>query len=213
MAKSKRLNLRGILPLVLGLLLLWSCFVLVMLNLQEDTQAGKSADETVHELMLLLPEDRLHPAQQPTSEEDILVVDNRVLPIQTINGRGHVGVLQIPALDLELPVQSPYNYDWLNYAPCLYAGDPYHNNTVICGHNYDSHFGRLKTLTEGDDLYFVTMDGEVFHYRMSVIEILGRYDHEEMLYSPGWDLTLFTCTLGGEYRVTVRFVRVQDLAV
>lgn len=210
MQKSKSVRLRGLIPLILGFLLLWSAFVLTMLNLKEDAQAGRSAEETVRELVLLMPEDSLHPAPVPTTEEDVLVVDNRTLPVQTINGRGHVGLLQIPALSLELPVQSPYVYDWLVYAPCLYAGDPYHNNTVICGHNYDSHFGRLKTLSEGDELFFIAMDGEVFHYRLSAIEILGPLEHEAMLHSQGWDLTLFTCTLGGEYRVTARFVRVQD---
>ena len=209
MQKSKEFRLRGFFPLILGFLLLWSAFVLTMLNLKEDAQAGRSSEETVRELVLLMPDDT-HPAPIPATEEDVLVVDNRTLPVQTINGRGHVGMIQIPALSLELPVQSPYVYDWLVYAPCLYAGDPYHNNTVICGHNYDSHFGRLKTLSEGDELFFITMDGEIFHYRLSVIDILGPLAREEMLHSKGWDLTLFTCTLGGEYRVTARFVRVLD---
>jgi sortase A len=52
------------------------------------------------------------------------------------------------------------------------------------------------------------MDGNVFVYEAAVVETLGPTDVEEM-HSGDWDLTLFTCTVGGRSRVTVRFNRVE----
>ena len=46
---------------------------------------------------------------------------------------------------------------------------------------------------------------------MTELELLWPEQTEEML-SGEWDLTLFTCTLGGRQRVTVRCDRIEDMA-
>ena len=52
------------------------------------------------------------------------------------------------------------------------------------------------------------MDGNEFYYSVLSIEQLWPNQAKEMADPDGdWDLTLFTCTLGGQYRVTVRCVR------
>ena len=57
----------------------------------------------------------------------------------------------------------------------------------------------------GEIITFTDMDGNVFFYEVAEIEILDPYAKEEML-SGEWDLTLFTCTYGGQERVTVRCI-------
>lgn len=213
MKKTERKRQRGTLSLVLGAALLLGAFFLTGYNLYDDSRAGAASDAVVRELTLELTEDGLRPAGELLTEEDVVVFDNRSLPVKTIDGRDYVGVLQFPRFSLELPVQTPYVYESLRVSPCLYAGDPYHNDMVICAHNYDSHFGRLKDMELGDELLFIAMDGEVFRYELSAQDILTRYSTEEMLNADTWDLTLFTCTLGGEQRVTARFVRVQETPV
>jgi len=42
-----------------------------------------------------------------------------------------------------------------------------------------------------------------FYYEVSNIETLGAYDSEKME-AGQWDFTMFTCTVGGSNRVTVR---------
>ena len=74
---------------------------------------------------------------------------------------------------------------------------------MIAAHNYSSHFGRLKNLSQGDEVTFTDVDGNVFSYVVAALETLSPYAVEEMT-SGGWDLTLFTCTIGGKSRVTVR---------
>ena len=55
------------------------------------------------------------------------------------------------------------------------------------------------------------MDGNVFSYEVTLLEILQPNEADEME-SGDWDLTLFTCTVGGKSRVTVRCKRIgQDV--
>lgn len=61
-------------------------------------------------------------------------------------------------------------------------------------------------MREGDPVQLVDAAGEVWRYRVALIEVVGPYDVEGMV-GVDWDLTLFTCTVGGRSRVTVRCVR------
>lgn len=53
------------------------------------------------------------------------------------------------------------------------------------------------------------MDGNIFAYKVIEVETLQPTAIEEMTIG-GWDLTLFTCTVGGASRVTVRCVLQED---
>jgi sortase A len=120
-----------------------------------------------------------------------------------IDGDVYLGRLDIPSIGLALPVMSEWNYNNLNLAPCRYSGAPADDNFIIAGHNYSSHFGSLRYLFVGDAIYFTDADGNVFTYEVAQIEELGATDIEAMENS-GWPLTLFTCTIGGKARLTVR---------
>lgn len=126
------------------------------------------------------------------------------MPEKTVDGSNYIGILTIPSLALELPVISDWNYNSLKTAPCRYSGSVYQKNLVICGHDYSSHFGNLKLLGIGDTAIFTDMDGNTFSYTLAEMEILQPSDIEEMENS-GWSMTLFTCTIGGQNRLTLRF--------
>ena len=125
------------------------------------------------------------------------------MPAREIEGQTYIGMVEVPSLELSLPVISEWTYPRLKKAPCRYVGSVYSRDMVICGHNYDRHFGRLKELAVGDEVRFTDMDGNVFVYSVCGTQQLGKYAVEEML-AGEWDLTLFTCTKGGQMRVTVR---------
>ena len=57
----------------------------------------------------------------------------------------------------------------------------------------------------GDEITFTDVDGNMFGYEVIELETLSPFAIEEMT-GGNWDLTLFTCTVGGQYRVTVRCV-------
>ena len=121
---------------------------------------------------------------------------------------GYIGVLSIPSLELELPVISQWDYPALKVAPCRYSGSLYQDNLIICAHNYASHFGKLKELQPGDIVLFTDMDEHVVTFQMVERETLNPMDAEGME-AGDWDLTLFTCTIGGQTRVTIRLERVE----
>ena len=120
-----------------------------------------------------------------------------------IDGYLCIGCLSIPSLGLELPVMSDWSYPQLKLSPCRYSGSTGTGDLVICAHNYARHFGKLKTLSEGAEVYFTDMDGMTRRYEVAAVEILPPTDLENMT-AGEYDLTLFTCTYGGQSRVTVR---------
>ena len=87
-------------------------------------------------------------------------------------------------------------------------GSAYTDDLIIAAHNYTRHFGNLKNLEPGDRIIFTDVDGNVFSYEVILRETLMPTAIEEME-SGDWDLTLFTCTIGGAYRVTVRCQRAE----
>lgn len=200
----------GLLLITIGLLLIAAALFLVSYNLYDELRAEQSARQAVTQLDAYLPAEAASlVSDERTVIPDYVLSPNMEMPVETINGIDFIGVLRIPALELELPVISEWNYPNLKTAPCRYSGSAYLNNLIICGHNYTSHFGRLKTLSEGDIATFTDMDGNVFIYKMVERETLNPTDIEGME-SGNWDLTLFTCTVGGQSRVTIRFELEED---
>ena len=203
--------------ITIGLLLIAAALFLVSYNLYDELRAEQAARQAVTQLDAYLPAEAAPEAPtDPVEDQDPLVRDERTvipdyvlspnmeMPVETINGIDFIGVLRIPALELELPIISELNYPNLKAAPCRYSGSAYLNNLIICGHNYTSHFGTLKNLWEGDIATFTDMDGNVFTYKMVERETLLPTSIDAME-SGEWDLTLFTCTVGGQSRVTIRF--------
>ncbi len=131
------------------------------------------------------------------------------MTVVEINGYGYIGYLSIPALGLELPVMSKWDYSRLKKSPCLYYGSVKTDNMVIAAHNYARHFGKLSKLKIGDTVRFTDMDGNVYVYAVGDLEIIKPTATEEMIASD-WELSLYTCTYGGKSRVTVRCERVIE---
>ena len=195
----------GRLLMVLGLVMVLGAAGLLLYNRRENTAAGESAALVLEALETAptrsAPEPELQPEPEAPREE---------MTEKTIDGRAYIGTLLIPALDLKLPVLSEWSYDGLKIAPGRYSGSTFTDDLTICAHNYAAHFGRLSGLDLGTAAEFRDMDGFTWTYELSEITELGPLDIDEMTEkSPGdtWSLTLFTCTPGGETRVTVRFQR------
>lgn len=202
-------NKRGAFCMVAGLLLVLAALLLTGYNLWDEGRAGDAADVTFQALKLQTGEN-----QEELPEyilPDYLVDPRFEMPTVEIDGYDYIGYLDIPSLELSLPVMSDWSYPQLKIAPCRYTGSVYLDNMILAAHNYDRHFGRLKTLEGGELVRFTDVDGNVFDFSVTELELLWPEQTEEML-SGEWDLTLFTCTLGGRQRVTVRCDRIEDAA-
>lgn len=195
---------RGSMLIALGALLLAAALGLTAFNLYEDHRAAANAGAAAQQLRQELPAPPVN--REETEAEavpDYVLAPEMEMPTVTVDGQDYIGTLQLPSLELEFPVISRWSYPRLKLAPCRYAGSAYTGDLVIAAHNYSRHFGRLKELTEGDLVRFTDADGNVFTYAVAAREVLLPTAVEEMT-AGEWDLTLFTCTLGGRSRVTVR---------
>lgn len=204
---------KGKLLIALGLLLIVAALLLTVYNLQEQLRAEQTSHQAVEQLQQVLPEKTEPEQPDATNEVEIpnyILNPNMDMPTETVNGLEYIGVLRIPGLWLELPVISEWSYPKLKCAPCRYTGSVYLDDMIISAHNYAAHFGKLKTLQPGDEVNFTDMDGNVFVYEVAEVEVLQPTAIEEMQ-SGDWDLTLFTCTVGGQSRVTVRCKRTAIL--
>lgn len=138
---------------------------------------------------------------EPSASIDMTVVE--------IDGHGYIGYLSVPELELELPVMADWSYPKLKLAPCRYAGSVAGDDLVLMAHNYVRHFGGLSELDEGDRVVFTDMDGNVTDYAVVARDILEPTAVAEMT-AGDFDLTLFSCTYGGQSRVTVYCDRVKN---
>ena len=166
-------------------------------NRLEEQNAAHTANEIRENIKVQI--DKL-PSEEITQEQEVLLQEMRTVQV---NGYDCIGVLSIPVLELELPVLADWSNEKLKAAPCLYHGSYYEADFVIAAHNYTSQFGRLSKLEPKDLILFTNVSGKVRCYEVVLLETLPADATEEMITS-GFDLSLYTCTLGGGSRVTVR---------
>ena len=137
------------------------------------------------------------------AQPDFVLNPGKEMPTVSVDGSDCIGVLEVPALELSLPVMSGWSYPKLRIAPCRFEGSAYSGDLIVAGHNYARHFGGLKRLSAGDEVRFTDAAGNVFVYAVLRVDTLSGGDADGMR-AGEWDLTLFTCTYGGRSRVAVR---------
>ncbi len=214
---KNKCSLLGSIFIILGVIVLISALSLTCYNVYDSLRAERDSQIIVSYIRSVRPAPKEYDAGSdvPNTEQGVqdAVVPDYVLnpdmdmPVIEYEGRNYIGTLTIPSLEVELPVLEEWSYPGLKISPCRYVNTPYKKNFVIAAHNYDSHFGRINELGQGDEVYFTDNDGNVFKYGVSIVDTLSPYAVDEMK-SGDWDLTLFTCTIGGRLRVTVRCVSI-----
>lgn len=209
----------GLFCVVLGTALLIAALSLVFYNKNENKKSGEAAQSVLDELVEIIPPPPAEPATEAMTGSDIFaeydiepVTEAKVEPTISIADKGYIGIITISALELELPVMSEWSYPNLNIAPCRYKGSIAEGDIIIAAHNYWSHFGRLSELGGGETFTFTEADGTVHTYEITeIIQLDGRdIDGMDFGSADSWDMTLFTCTLGGQNRVTVRGVEIDE---
>ncbi len=120
------------------------------------------------------------------------------------SGKVYIGLIEIPTLNLKLPILRNCTDENLRIAPCRFSGDIYLEEPVIfAAHNYPKFFGNLKFLKIDDLIYFRKLDGQRIRYKIREIEDIDGTDVEKMT-NTEYDLTLFTCNYAKDKRITVR---------
>ena len=197
-------TMKGKLLTGVGLLLIAAALLLTVYNIRESDRAGAESEEMVVRMESLTAD---LPERLETEKKELVPEYKKnpemEMPTVEVNGQECVGMIEIPALGLKLPVISEWSDAKLKKAPCRYSGSAYLKNMIIAGHNYRTHFSGIKRLNPGDSIVFTDADGNIFSYEVAEIETVGGYDIEKME-AGDWDLTLFTCTNKGKARAAVR---------
>lgn len=95
---------KGIIFILSGLLLIAAAFFLTGYNIYDEYRAKCSARQALDEIRIE-EQDEEEQEDEPEIPDYILNPDME-MPVQRIDGVEYIGVLQIPSLNLELPVIS-----------------------------------------------------------------------------------------------------------
>lgn len=204
--------------IITGILLILSAILLCIYNFREGERAFEQSQEVLTELKNIIPE-HSQDTFQSTSEIIENPADDLFAPYEEeeekapepveIDGSFYCGYITFPTLGLELPVADELSYPALKNSPCRFSGIAVESDLIIAAHNYNSHFGRIGDLNSGDEIIFTDTLGMRYHYEVDHTQFVDGTDAEEMFSGQAeeWDITLFTCTLSGRSRVTVRGVK------
>lgn len=203
-SRPEKRKKKGMILIIAGLILVIAAAGLTAYNLWDSYRAGKAADKIVSQM-------------DTGSETSGPLIPGTPMPTKIIDGNEYIGRIQIPSLEIDLPVMKRWSYDHLLISPCRYTGSYYDDDMVICGHNYLSHFSPIKGIDIGEDVYFINVEGLKIHYLVqnretvkptSIAQMVKNDENSDQ--SADWDLTLFTCNTGGQTRCAVRCIRDKD---
>ena len=209
-----RKNSKGNILIFLGILMILGAVGLAGYNFWDANRAREAAEQITDQLI-----DKIDESVKDEETAAPYVDPNTPMPVEVIDGYEYIGILEIPSEDLSLPVMNEWDYTRLKISPCRFTGSYYSDDLVICAHNYDKHLGRLLNIDLGVDVYFTNVEGLTIHYIVTNRETVEPTDVERMIENTGnsetslldWDMTLFTCNLGGQTRCAVRCSRVEDM--
>lgn len=204
---------KGTILMVTGLLLIAAALFLTLFNIYDSKRAGQESEQVVGQIIGKIEQAQQEKQEQSEAGVDVTPdyeLDSAIeMPSVKVEEFRYIGLLEIPALNRQLPIMAECTDRGLRKAPCCYTGSVYEDSMVIAGHNYLSHFAGLRGLPLGSEVYFTDMEGNIFQYTIEWIEVLQPDQVEEMT-SGDWDLTLFTCTYGGQTRHAIRCLRVRE---
>lgn len=193
--------MKGLPMFVLGAVLFLGALTLWTYNYTEQKHAEEASKYAVKRIETLSKKQQVLPMTVEKTER--LEMDE-----MEIDGEQYIGRLFIEDLGLELPVISQWSYERLYKAPCRYAGTVNGNDFVILAHNYIKHFAKIGTLPVGSEVKFEDIHNKTTTYSVVLIETVQPQDVEKVV-SGEYDLTLLTCTYGGNSRTVVRCMRAE----
>ncbi|MDY6313661.1 MAG: sortase [Clostridia bacterium] len=193
MKKSKK---TAVALISIGLLLIMSAFLLWGFN---ELMSYRAAQETAEILSNL--ENQMLDEISVTAE-----AEEGTMPTRISDGIDIVGVVSVPSLEIEVPVAAEWSYENLRKSACRYSGTVEDGRLIILAHNYSRHFGNLKNAAVGDEVQFMDVNGKLYLYSVTEMELLNKNELDKLTESDS-DLTLFTCTYGGQKRIVVRCMK------
>lgn len=149
-----------------GFLICGTVLVLCALGIFLYTQAAQNKachqmEEYVAQLQQSLPEER--EAFGEERRED-------VMPIMEVSGEDFVGIMEVPAYEVELPIGSRWTKEKYAEYPCRYLGNLYDGSLIIGGSDYKGQLDFIGEISIGDAVCITDMTGARYSYTVSWIE-------------------------------------------
>ena len=191
----------GVSLMIAGMLLVLSALAVLFYNQAQNRKAGQLAQVRLEALQTAMAHNE-GPALNPQQITASSIQQNAL----ELDGERYIGYLTIPALELELPVMSDWDYEKLKIAPCRQFGTAKTDDLVIAAHNYKRHFARLADLKQGDDVLFYEVDGTINRYDVVKVDTLNPTEVDRVKNSEN-ALILYTCTYSGKARTAVFCIR------
>jgi len=167
--------------LVLGICLVMIGFSLFA-GIQLRTQIGaEECRKTVTEMMKLLPE-RAAGVSGISSDPD--------MPVLQINEEDYIALIEIPSMNLALPVAAAWNSQKLYRSPARFYGSCYARSLVIGGADNPHQFAFCDKIGEGSVITVTDMTGTQYCYTVSRVD-RSQSAERDWLISGDYDLTLF----------------------
>lgn len=155
--------------------------------------------------------------QEPSKEEVQLgnqdelstleIVDVEDMPKQ-IKGYNVIGEIEIPKINLKKYILEYFTMDSMDVSITRFWGNGINKagNFSIIGHNYKGMFRDLKDLEIGDQFTLTSSNGETCNYVIYDIYIVDPEDVSciEDSLNGKREVTLITCTVGGEKRLILK---------
>lgn len=192
-------NRRGILLMLVGVVLILGAGGLLLYNNWQEKNSKEFVSRVIDEFERLVDPFKREMMQLPKQMQSVV-----------IDGKEYIGSLDFPTLDQSFPILKNCNDELLKLAPCRYTGSYLKDNMIIAGHNYSSGFGLIKRLEIGDKVFFTDTLGNTLTYKVKDVQEIDGMDIKGMKEKGEWDLTLFTCTYGGQSRYAVRCVKTNE---
>ncbi len=167
--------------LVLGISLVVISFSLII-SLQIRTYIGASESQKVVTRMNELLPDRVLGVMG--------VYPNPNMPILEINDVDYVALIDIPSLNLSLPVADTWNSQKLYSSPARFYGSCYDNSLVIGGADTSHQFSFCDKIDNEAVINVTDMTGTQFSYTVSRVD-RSKNAESNWLISRDYDLTLF----------------------
>ena len=150
----------------LGILLLLAALGLTAYNVMDSLRAETEARAIREEIARRMPE-TIAAAPAPRRDETDLT-----MPVFEIGGYNYVGIVEIPSLNISLPVMDTWDDERLKISACLYRGNYKTDDMVICAHNYAQFFAPIRGIGMGEEVCFISAEGTVYRYSVTNRETL-----------------------------------------
>lgn len=193
-------NKFGVICMAVGIAVAAAAVPFAMRNSAENSQAA----ESVH---VVLPQLQQAISLNRSAEIAPTAAPHPTATSSTLDIGSYLGILSIPAINLELPIHKEWSETALKSAPCRQFGSVETSDLVIAGHNYTEHFAPIENLSVGETLTLTLANGTTANYKVESIFTADPTAVDEVLHS-GSALTLYTCTYSGRERIVVRCERI-----